>query len=338
MLIRNKPFINIKLLVRNDLESFGDKLVNKIRQKRSIACIGLDPKFGTGGIPDLLLKQSGGNEEKAILEFCTRIIDNTFDLVPAYKPQIAYFEQYNALNALKQIIKYIKAKGCLVILDAKRNDIGSTSEAYASYIFEQMDADATTINAYFGSDGVLPFLKYCESGKGVFILVKTSNKSGSEFQDLFTSRDHKAVGSITELKITDTILVRNYIVMAELTNKWAQSLKSKGETGYSSVGAVVGATYPEQMISIRKILPNSFFLIPGYGAQGGTAKDIVGGLNSDGLGAIVNSSRNIDYAYSIEPYSKKYTADQFDLAAREATLDMNKELNEIMKKENKIPY
>ncbi len=338
MLIKNKPFIIINLLVKNDLESFGDKLVNKIRQKRSIACIGLDPKFGSGGIPDLLLQQSGRDEEQAILEFCTRIVDKTFDLVPAYKPQIAYFEQYNALNALKKIIKYIQSKDCLVILDAKRNDIGSTSEAYASYIFEQMDADATTINAYFGSDGVLPFLKYCESGKGLFILVKTSNKSGIEFQDLFTSRDMKASGSTTEIKISETLLVRNYIVMAELTTKWAQSVKLNSRWGYSSVGAVVGATYPEQMTAIRKILPNSFFLIPGYGAQGGTAKDIVGGLNSDGFGALVNSSRNIDYAYSIEPYSKKYTEDQFDLAAREAVQDMNKEIHEVMKRENKIPY
>ena len=311
------------------MPNFGDKLVDKIRQKRAIACVGLDPKFGKGGIPDLLLSQANGDKNKAILTFCIRLIDLTYDLVPVYKPQIAYFEQYNALDALKQIIKYIQSKGCLVILDAKRNDIGSTSEAYASYVFDEMGADATTINAYFGSDGINPFVKYCEQGKGVFILVKTSNKSGSEFQDLFVSRTLKADGSITEIKITDTTLVRNYIVMAELTANWAKHKEAIGKEGYSSVGAVVGATYPEQMSVIRKILPNSFFLIPGYGAQGGSAKDIVGGLNQDGLGAIVNSSRNINYAYSIEPYSKKYTHEQFDLAAREATMDMNKELNEM---------
>ena len=285
-----------------------------------------------------MVSNAGGDEAAAILEFCKRIVDQTHDLVPIYKPQIAYFEQYNALKQLKEIILHIQSKGCLVILDAKRNDIGSTSEAYASYVFDHLEADATTVNGYFGSDGVLPFVKYCDKGKGIFILVKTSNKSGSEFQDLFVSRKITAPGGITEITVKEETLVRNYVIMAELTANWAKEKVANGNSHYSSVGAVVGATYPEQMSLIRKMIPNSFFLIPGYGAQGGTAKDIVGGLNTDGLGAIVNSSRNINYAYSIKPYNEKFTPEQFDLAARQATIDMNAEIGAAIKESGKAFY
>ncbi|MHA1335004.1 MAG: orotidine-5'-phosphate decarboxylase [Promethearchaeota archaeon] len=294
--------------------SFIENLVELIRDKRSVVCLGLDPRLdGKNQIPEFL------NPNDIIFEFNKELIDNVSDIIPLIKPQIAFYEKYDAFNALKETIKYARKKDLLVILDSKRNDIGSTSEAYAFSMFKNFKADACTINAYFGIDGVKPFLNYKE--KGIFVLVKTSNPSSGEFQDLFSVKLENIDSNITEIKLKDVKLKRNYIHMAELVRKWCNSLQLYD--GYYNLGVVVGATYPNELKSIRNILPNSFILIPGYGAQGATADDIKYGFNENGLGGIVNSSRGIMFAY----VKRAYPPERFGTAAREEILEMNKEIN-----------
>ena len=207
----------------------------------------------------------------------------------------------------------------MVILDSKRNDIGSTSKAYAKSNFEVYNADACTLNAYLGIDGVEPFLQYKE--KGGFILVKTSNPSSNEFQNLFSVRLDDIPNSQTEIKIESIILERNYIHMARLIQEWSKNLEKFSD--FNNLGAVVGATYPEELKIIRKILPNSFFLIPGYGAQGAQAKDIKFGFNENGLGAIVNSSRGIIFAYN----KQNAPPEKYAEAAKQEIIDMNEKIN-----------
>ncbi|MHA1271959.1 MAG: orotidine-5'-phosphate decarboxylase [Promethearchaeota archaeon] len=299
--------------------SFIENLVELIRDKRSVVCLGLDPRLdGKNQIPEFL-KLQFDNPNDIIFEFNKELIDNVSDIIPLIKPQIAFYEKYDAFNALKETIKYARKKDLLVILDSKRNDIGSTSEAYAFSMFKNFKADACTINAYFGIDGVKPFLNYKE--KGIFVLVKTSNPSSGEFQDLFSVKLENIDSNITEIKLKDVKLKRNYIHMAELVRKWCNSLQLYD--GYYNLGVVVGATYPNELKSIRNILPNSFILIPGYGAQGATADDIKYGFNENGLGGIVNSSRGIMFAY----VKRAYPPERFGTAAREEILEMNKEIN-----------
>lgn len=317
--------------------SFADQLNALIRSKQSCICIGLDPQIGEkNSIPEYLVEEAGGFDE-AIWRFNKAIIDATYDITPVYKPQIAYYEQYNALHALTRTVNYIHSKGSLVLLDAKRNDIGSTSNAYARAVFENFDVDAVTVNPYLGIDGIAPFLRYIPRGKGIFMLLKTSNPSSIDLQDLFTA----SLPDIPQDQITVTVekinLVRVYIHMARLMKKWGEDpsligcSRPIGETGYSSLGGVVGANFPEQLRAIRKEAPQNIFLIPGYGTQGGSAMDIVHGMNSDGLGAIVNASRSIDFAYQDEKYQDKFSAKEFAeasrIAAQEMVDDINKELN-----------
>ncbi|MHA1275493.1 MAG: orotidine-5'-phosphate decarboxylase [Promethearchaeota archaeon] len=299
---------------------FIEKLIGLIKEKKSVVSMGLDPRMEQEGqIPKYLIDELD-EPNRIILEFNKILIDNTYDLIPIIKPQIAFYEKYDALKALKETIKYAHKKDLLVLLDSKRNDIGTTSEAYADSTFGVYKADACTLNAYFGYDGVRPYLdKYKENG--LFILVKTSNPSSKEFQDLFSVELSDISSVITELERESVILERNFIHMARLVKKWGSSLEKF--SGYHNLGVVVGATYPEEMKIIREIVKDSFFLVPGYGAQGAGAKDVVYGFNDDGLGLIVNSSRGIIFAYR---KSKKYPPDKFGEAARAEIIEMRKKI------------
>lgn len=272
-----------------------DLLIEKIREKGNPTVAGLDPKLDY--LPDEMKKKAfkeyGETFEgaaNALFEFNKELIDALCDVVPAVKPQSAYYEMYGVegIKCLKKTIDYAKEKGMYVILDGKRGDIGATSEAYAAaYLgnteigggsYAAFGADCLTVNPYLGSDGILPFVKKCEEGKkGIFALVKTSNKSSGELQDL------KSGGKYI------------YEIVAELVKEWGGS--TIGMYGYGNVGAVVGATYPQQAETLRKQMPHTYFLVPGYGAQGGGAKDVAPCFNKDGMGAIVNASRSIMCAY-----------------------------------------
>jgi orotidine-5'-phosphate decarboxylase len=304
--------------------NFIEDLVQSIIDKRSVVCMGLDPRIDKEGeIPQYLINEIE-DPNKIILEFNKTLIDKTFDLIPVIKPQIAFYEKYEALNALKETIRYAHRKDLLVILDCKRNDIGSTSEAYAYSTFKVLNADACTINAYLGIDGVKPFLQYKE--RGVFVLVKTSNPSSNDFQNLFSADLPDVLDSKIEINVENITLERNYIKMARLVSKWGEELNLV--SNFHNLGVVVGATFPEELKTVRKILKNSFILIPGFGVQGATAKDIKGGFYQNGLGGIVNSSRGIIYAYS---KNIKYPPSKFGEAAGEMILEMNKQINREIK-------
>ena len=298
---------------------FIEKIIQSVRDKKSVVCMGLDPRIdGPGQIPEYLVNEYK-DPDKIILEFNKSLIENVHDLIPVIKPQIAFYEKYEAYNALKEIIKFAHKNDLLVILDSKRNDIGSTSEAYAYSNFKVYNADACTINAYLGIDGVKPFLKYIE--KGVFILVKTSNPSSSEFQNLFSVRLDDIPNSQTEYKTESIILERNYLQMAKLIQDWSKDLRKFSD--FHNIGAVIGATFPEELKIIRNVLHNSFFLIPGYGAQGAQAKDIKFGFNEKGLGAIINSSRGIMFAY----HKHRQPPEKFAEAAKQEIINMNDKIN-----------
>ena len=292
-----------------------NKLVEKIKKTGAPIVVGLDPMLSY--VPEHIQKKSfdeyGETLEgaaDAIWQYNKQIIDSTYDLIPAVKPQIAMYEQFGieGLKAYKKTVDYCKSKDLVVIGDIKRGDIGSTSVAYAvghlgkvqvgSKTYAGFDEDFATVNPYLGSDGVKPFIDVCkQENKGLFILVKTSNPSSGEFQDQ---------------KIDGKPL---YELVGEKVAQWGE--EHMGESGYSYVGAVVGATYPEQGEILRKVMPKSFILVPGYGAQGGKGKDLVHFFNEDGLGAIVNSSRGIIAAYKQEAYAK-FGAENFGDASRAA--------------------
>ena len=292
-----------------------DRLIEKIVQTQNPSVVGLDPKleYVPQFIIDKKIKKYGKTlkaASKAILEFNKAIIDEIHDICPAIKPQAAYYEMYGyeGVKTLYKTIQYAQSKGMFVMTDGKRNDIGATMEAYAAAHLGLTDvcgeeipafgADALTVNGYLGTDGISPLLEKCDAyDKGIFVLVKTSNKSSGELQDL---------------KIGDKTV---YAVMGELCENWGKD--HMGKYGYSCVGAVVGATYPEQLAEMRKALPHTFFLVPGYGAQGGQGKDLVHFFNEDGLGAIVNSSRGIIAAYKQEAYAK-FGPENFGDASRAA--------------------
>ena len=300
--------------------NFIENLIQLIKEKKSVISMGLDPRMDKEGeIPQYLIKELE-KPSKVILEFNKTLIETNSELIPVVKPQIAFYEKYEALDALKETIKYAHKHDLLVILDAKRNDIGSTSEAYAHSIFKNFKADACTINAYLGIDGVKPFIDYEE--RGIFILVKTSNPSSKDFQNIFSVNLKDVSDDVSEYRIQEQILKRNYIIMAELVQDWSNYYKKF--SNFTNLGAVVGATYPNELKKIREIVKNSFILIPGYGAQGAQAKDIKYGFNKNGLGAIVNSSRGIIYAYN---KNKQFSQMEFSIAAKNEIIKMNKEIN-----------
>lgn len=304
-----------------------DILVDKIKKTNAPIVVGLDPKLQF--IPRYILDKEYNDKGKtleaaseAIVQFNKGIIDATYDLVPAVKPQIAMYEQFGlpGLLAYKETVDYAKSKGLVVIGDVKRGDIGSTSESYAiahlgsididGVKIKVFDEDFATVNPYLGTDGIKPFTDVCEEeDKGIFVLVKTSNPSSGEFQDRI---------------IEDKPL---YEYVGEMVDKWGNELI--GKCGYSSVGAVVGATYPEVGKIMRSVMPRTYILVPGYGAQGGKGKDLVHFFNDDGLGAIINSSRGIIAAYKSEAY-KEFTEKGFADAARQAVLDMKEDIDNAL--------
>jgi orotidine-5'-phosphate decarboxylase len=299
---------------------FIEHLIQLIEEKKSVVSMGLDPRMDKEGeIPQYLINELD-QPDKIILEFNKILIEEVFDLIPIIKPQIAFYEKYEALNALKETIKFAHKKDLLVILDAKRNDIGSTSKAYADSMFKNFRSDACTINAYLGIDGVKPFLDYKQ--KGVFILTKTSNPSSSDFQDLFSAKRMDVSSDTTEIIMKNVKLKRNFIHMAELIQEWSNGLKKFNN--FTNLGPVVGATYSVELKKIREIVKNSFILIPGYGAQRAQANEIKYGFLNNGLGGIVNSSRGIIYAYN---NNKKYSPEDFSKAAQAEIIEMNKRIN-----------
>ena len=295
-----------------------NQLVANIKKTGAPIVVGLDPMLNY--IPEQVQKKAfaeyGETLEgaaEAIWQFNKEIVDKTYDLIPAVKPQIAMYEQFGlpGLAAFKKTVDYCKEKGLVVIGDIKRGDIGSTSAAYAvghigkvkvgSKTYAPFDEDFVTVNPYLGSDGVNPFLDVCkEEKKGIFVLVKTSNPSSGEFQDQ---------------KIDGRPL---YELVGEKVAAWGSEVMGDE---YSYVGAVVGATYPEMGKVLRKVMPKAYILVPGYGAQGGKGKDLVHFFNEDGLGAIVNSSRGIIAAYKQEQYAK-FGDEYFGDASRAAVETM----------------
>jgi orotidine-5'-phosphate decarboxylase len=312
--------------------NFIDRLIEQVDRKQSHVCVGLDPRLNRipADIKCKAIKQYGKSLEavgRSFVEFNRGIIDATKDYVVAVKPQIAFYEQYGhiGIKAFEETVAYAKEKELLVISDAKRNDIGSTAQAYAdSYLGTpqfwdghrlRIKSDSLTVTPYLGSDGIKPFVDNCQNNnRGIFILVKTSNPSSGEVQDLATQGNEKL-----------------YERMAKLVDKWGAKLI--GEKGYSSVGAVVAATYPQEAKLLRKIMANNYFLVPGYGTQGGKADDVVSCFNDDGYGAIVNSSRGIIFAHQQAEYSTNYQQ-----AARSAVIKMRNDLNYSLKEANKLAW
>ena len=302
-----------------------EKLVERIKKLEAPIVVGLDPtlNFVPKFILDKAINEKGETLDAAadaIFEFNKKIVDAVYDLIPAVKPQMAMYEQFGipGLMAFKKTLDYCHDKGLLVIGDAKRGDIGSTSTAYAighigkvkvgSTEIAPFDEDFLTINPYMGSDSVVPFVEECKKyDKGLFILVKTSNPSSEEFQDQKVGK--KAV----------------YELVGKKVDEWGAELV---KNGYSDVGAVVGATYPEMGEVLREIMPKAYILVPGYGAQGGTAAELKSFFNKDGLGAIVNSSRGIIAAFKQEKYAE-YGAEGFAEAARAAVIDMKNDIASI---------
>ncbi len=302
-----------------------DILIDKIKETNNPTVMGLDPRYEI--LPECIKSKYGKDIKsvcEGILEYNKALIDATFDIIPAVKPQIAFYEMFGTegIKCFRETCKHAKEKGMLVIADIKRGDIGTTAAGYSNaYLGKTLigekeeslyDIDFATVNPYLGIDGVKPFIEDCKKyNKGIFVLVKTSNKSSGELQDL---------------KLEDGKTI--YEKVAELVNSWGEELV--GEYGYSSVSAVVGATYPIQLKELREIMPKSYFLIPGYGAQGGKAEDIALGFKNE-LGGIVNASRSLMCAYKSDKWKDIYKDEEYAKATREEALRMRDELNSSIK-------
>lgn len=317
------------------MKNLADVLNEKILKMKSPIVVGLDPVLKE--IPNCYQEKYSEEKDRfkaigdILFDFNKDIIDAICDMVPAVKPQIAFYEMYGSqgLLAFERTVKYAKSKGLVVIGDGKRNDIGNTATAYAkghlgkvdvgnSKEEESINVDFLTVSPYLGADTLDPFVKECiQSNKGIFILVKTSNPLSGYIQDIANE---------------DGIKV--YEMIAKYVAEQAEKLV--GEGGYSPIGAVVGATYPEQAVELRKIMPKSIFLVPGYGAQGATAKDICNCFNKDGLGAIVNSSRGIIFAYKNKYTKEECTKEQHIKTVKEATESMRISIIEVLTAEGKI--
>ena len=298
-----------------------DRLIENIIEKQNPTVAGLDPKLSyiQAYIKEACFEKYGHTLEgvaAALFEFNKGLIDALHTIVPAVKPQCAYYEMYGwqGMKALHDTIAYAKEKGMFVVTDGKRNDIGTTMEAYAVAHLGQVDVegeniapfagDSLTVNGYLGSDGILPLLDICDKqDKGIFVLVKTSNPSSGELQDL-------------KLNSNESI----YETMGHMCEAWGA--EHMGKYGYSAVGAVVGATYPEQLKELREKLPHTFFLVPGYGAQGGGADDVAPGFDRKGLGALINSSRGIMCAWQ----KNQVAETDYAKAAAEEAIRMRDEL------------
>ncbi len=308
-------------------EHFADRLFEAVEAKGNPLCVGIDPRLAKvpAALRDAELGRGGdplAAGAEAVGRFAREVVDAVADLVPAVKIQMAFFEIFGSpgIRVLEDISFHAQESGLVVIGDGKRNDIGSTAEAYATAYLGEFDIDeipvaayaldALTVNPYLGSDGIEPFLKTCDAfGRGLFVLVKTSNPSSGELQDL------------------DAGGAPLYERAATLVETWGAD--RIGGRGFSSVGAVVGATYPEQGARLREILPRTPFLIPGFGAQGGKAEDLKGLFGEGGLGAVVNSSRGVIFAYDREPYQSRFGEARWQEAVAEAARDAASQLASV---------
>lgn len=298
------------------MQQFADRLAQAVKQKRTPALVGLDPRLEN--LPPSLRQGVEPNDfprcAEAFRRFCCDVVDAVAPLVPAVKPQAAFFEQLgpSGMQALYDVIAHARKKELLVILDGKRNDIGSTASAYADAYLgappaSAWGADALTVSPYLGGDSLAPFVETAQArSAGIFVLVKTSNPGGGLFQDL------QADG----LPLYEHVARHVERLAAE----------TAGACGYGAVGAVVGATYPQQLAALRSTMPHAWFLVPGFGAQGGAAKDVAGAFDDGGLGAIVNNSRGVIFAYERAPHRDKYGADQWQQAVAAAARDMVEQL------------
>ena len=307
------------------MKNIIDILIEKIKETKNPTVMGLDPRYEM--LPKCVTDKYPKTLEgvtQAIVEYNKALIDATYDIIPAVKPQIAFYEMFGipGMQAFEETCKYAKQKGMIVIADIKRGDIGSTAQGYSNaYLgktqigdIEQsiFDVDFVTINPYMGTDCVKPFIEDCKKyNKGLFILVKTSNPSSGELQDLKLENEEEV-----------------YTRVAKLVENWGEELR--GENNYSSIAAVVGATYPEQLKQIREIAPHTYFLIPGYGAQGGTASDIAYGFDQNGLGGIVNASRSLMCAYKSDKWKDKFEEKDYAQATRAEAIRMRDELNSVL--------
>jgi orotidine-5'-phosphate decarboxylase len=291
-------------------EHFGDRLAAAVQKKHSAVCVGLDPRWSS--LPESVRSGVDPADLASVAQatecFCRCVIDAVVDHCAIIKPQAAFFEQLgpHGLQALAAIISYSKQRGLDLLLDAKRGDIGTTAEGYADAYLGHSSAwgcDALTVNPYLGDDTLEPFVKTANSrGAGIFVLVKTSNPGSGFLQDLIID------GSPLYLRV------------AQLVQRHAS--QSMGTSGYGNIGAVVGATYPQQLAELRSAMPNAWLLIPGYGAQGGTAADVAHGFDAQGLGAIVNSSRGIIFAYQSAQYKALPWQDAIAQAAKEMAQEL----------------
>ena len=289
------------------MKNITDALIDRIEALKNPTVAGLDPRIDY--LPDELKKCATSNDStsQAILEFNCRIIDEIKDVVPAVKIQSAFYEMFShyGVRAMEQTAEYAKKSGLIVMADVKRNDIGSTAEAYAAAYLKNENYDYITVNPYPGYDGIKPFTDVCESdGKGIFVLARMSNPSAAQLQNI-EDKDGKPL----------------YMRVGELISEWGSS--TIGKYGYSAVGAVVGATNPDEARFLRRALKSVFFLVPGYGAQGGKGKDAAMSFDENGRGAIVNNSRGIIAAYKTD----KYKGLSYYKAAREAAIAMQKDLS-----------
>jgi orotidine-5'-phosphate decarboxylase len=295
--------------MESTVNHFADRLAAEVRRKQTPVLVGLDPRAQS--LPPRMIEGEGHEAvARAYQRFCEGVIDVVAPLVPAVKPQAAFFEQLGPAGcvALGNVIRYASAKGLIVIIDGKRNDIGSTAEAYAQAYLgpgssSAWGGDALTVSPYLGDDSLSPFVDVAtKRAAGIFVLVKTSNPGGKTFQDLVANGEplYRHVARHVEQLASQTA----------------------GESGYGVVGAVVGATYPQQLAELRSAMPHTWLLIPGFGAQGGTAKDCASAFDERGLGAVVNNSRGIIFAYERGPGKEKFGPARWQEAVEAATRDM----------------
>ncbi len=305
-----------------------DALIQKIKETNNPTVVGLDPRLDF--VPEHIKEEAYDQYGKTLkgaaqsyVMFNKAIIDEVHDLIPAVKPQVAMYEQLGAegIAAYIETINYAKNKGLVIIGDIKRSDIASTATSYAQghiglvevedQKFEVYKEDFITLNPFLGIDSVEPYFEACkERDKGLFLLVKTSNPNSGQIQDL---------------RVENQFM---YEYIGQLVSEWGKDMI--GQYGFSKIGAVVGATHKEQGIALRKQMPHTFFLVPGYGAQGATAEDLAGCFNQDGLGSIVNSSRGIIAAYKNVKYSGEFSPKEFAMASRQAVIDMKNDLNRVL--------
>ena len=304
-----------------------DNLIEKIKETNNPTVIGIDTKYDM--VPEYIRSKYDDSLEgvsNAILEFNKRLIDATYDIIPAVKVNVAFYEMYglNGMKVFEETCKYAKEKKMIVMADIKRGDIGNTAKAYSNAFLGRTvigdreeaiyDVDFVTLSPYMGTDSIKPFVEDCmKYGKGAFVIVKTSNPSSGELQDL-------------KLESGEEV----YTKVIKLVEEWGKDLI--GKYGYSSISAVVGATYPKQLEDLRKVAPHTFFLIPGYGAQGGKAEDIALGFDKNGIGGIVNSSRGLMCAYKSDRWKDEFTEEEFEKATRAEAVRMRDELVGVVEK------